>query len=219
MVQFWLTRTGGRRVSDRPKVEPVVGAHRMVGAGRARRGRTPARPGRARPLTRLTVVSLAAHLVFELAAGVGMPLASILGPYAAAGVWTLTTGGTWRLAAGGRESDDALLSAVNGFGAAAVTAHLVGWPTRRTRTGLPWLEECEGLERGLMPYYNSILYLSAGAALLATVRENRTAPRRLPAAVLALVPALVAFQHWEHRRLLQEARTRGAWWNRRLQRR
>jgi hypothetical protein len=189
----------------------------VLTGGRARRGRAPVRASGHRPLTRLTVASLAGHLLFELVAGVGMPLASILGPYAAAGVWTLTTGGAWRLAAGGQESDDAVLSAVNGFGAAAVTAHLAGWPTRRTRTGLPWLQECEGLERELMPYYNSILYLSAGAALLATVRENRTAPRYLPVAMLGLVPTLIAFQHWEHRRLRRQARTRRAWWNRRLQ--
>lgn len=171
-----------------------------------------------RRLTRLTAASLAGHLVFELLAGVGMPLASILGPYTAAGVWSLATGGVWRLAAAGRESDDRILSAVNGFGLAAVTAHLAGWPTRRTRTGLPWLQECEGLERELMPYYNSVLYLSAVTALLATVRENRTAPKRLPIGMLGLVPALIAYQHWEHRRLLRQAQAHHAWWNRRLQR-
>lgn len=182
-----------------------------------RRGRACAHPTGRRRLTRLTAASLAGHLVFELLAGVGMPLASILGPYAAAGVWALATGGVWRLAAAGQESDDRVLSAVNGFGLAAVTAHLAGWPTRRTRTGLPWLQECEGLERKLMPYYNSVLYVSAAAALLATARENRTARKHLPMGMLGLVPALIAFQHWEHQRLVRQAQTRRAWWNRRLQ--
>jgi hypothetical protein len=180
------------------------------------RGRTPAQPAGRRPLTRLTAVSLAGHLVFELVAGVGMPLASILGPYAASGVWTLAIGAVWRVAKAGHDADDEVLSAVNGFGVAAVAAHLAGWPTRRTRTGLPWLRECEGLEPELMPYYNSILYFSAAAALMATARENRSAPRHLPLAMLGLVPALIGFQHWEHRRLQAQAQAHHRWWNRRL---
>jgi hypothetical protein len=134
-------------------------------------------------------------------------------------VWTLATRGAWRTARAGKESDDKLLSALNGFGVAAVTAHLAGWPTRRTKTGLPWLTECEGLGPEMMPYYNSVLYFSAATALLATARENRTAPIRLPLVMLGLTPALIAFQHWEHQRLREQARARPAWWNRRLSRR
>jgi hypothetical protein len=190
-----------------------------VTEGGSRRGRARSRLAGRRPLTRLTVAGLLGHLVFELAAGVGMPLASILGPYGAAGVWTLATGGAWRAAGAGQESDDEVLSAVNGFGIAAVTAHLAGWPTRRTRAGLPWLRECEGLGPELMPYYNAVLYFSAATALLATARENHRARIRLPLAMLGLVPALIAFQHWEHQRLLKQAHARPAWWNRRLSRR
>jgi hypothetical protein len=41
-----------------------------------------------RPLTRLTAAATAAHVFFELFAGVGMPLASLLGPApAAAALW------------------------------------------------------------------------------------------------------------------------------------
>ena len=170
-----------------------------------------------RPLTRLTVVSLAGHVVFELGAGVGLPLASVLGPYAATGFWTVVTGGV--LTASGRdESADNLLAAANGFGLAAISAHLLGWPHRRTRTGLPWLEDCEGLGPELMPFYNPILYLSGVAGVLALVRENRTARGYLPVAMLGLVPGLIAFQHWEHRRLRRQAHTRPGWWNRRLRR-
>lgn len=193
MARQWLTRSE-RRCPDR------------------------ANPAGRRPLTRLAVASLVGHLAFELVAGVGMPLASIIGPYAAAGVWTLTTGGVWRVARAGQQSDDEVLSAVNGFGVAAVAAHLAGWPTRRTRIGLPWLQECEGLERELMPYYNLILYFSAAAALMATARENRTARTHLPLAMLGLVPALIGYQHWEHQRLLRQAYARPGWWNRRLRR-
>ncbi|PSK66017.1 hypothetical protein B0E53_02054 [Micromonospora sp. MH33] len=149
-------------------------------------------PAGRRPLTRLTVVSLAGHVAFELGAGVGMPLASLIGPYAAAGFWTLVTAGVLA-ASTDDESADPLLAAANGFGIAAVSAHLLGWPTRRTRTGLPWLEDCEGLGPELMRYYNPILYLSGAAGLLAIARENRTARRYLPLAMLGLAPALVAF--------------------------
>ncbi|MCW3813999.1 hypothetical protein ONA91_05960 [Micromonospora sp. DR5-3] len=168
-------------------------------------------------MTRLTVVSLAAHVAFELGAGVGMPLASVIGPYAAAGFWTLVTGGV--LTATARdESVDTLLAAANGFGLAAVSAHLLGWPTRRSRAGVPWLVDCEGLGPELMRFYNPILYTSAVAGLLAVAGENPTARRRVPVAMLGLVPALVAYQHWEHRRLRRQAHTRPAWWNRRLRR-
>jgi hypothetical protein len=198
----------------------LTGAAPMMTGGRSRRGsrdRSPQGPAGRRPLTRLTVASLAAHVVFELGAGVGMPLASVIGPYAAAGFWTLATGGVW-VASARDASTDKVLAAANGFGLAAVSAHLLGWPTRRTRTGLPWLEDCEGLGPELMPFYNPILYLSGSAGLLAIVRENRTAPVQLPMAMLGLVPALIAYQHWEHRRLRRQAHTRPAWWNRRLRR-
>ncbi|HEX7745164.1 MAG TPA: hypothetical protein VF462_07875 [Micromonosporaceae bacterium] len=176
-----------------------------------------AKPVGRRPLTRLTVASLAAHVVFELGAGVGLPLASVLGPSAATGFWTLVTGGVW-VASARDASADKVLAAANGFGLAAISAHLLGWPTRRTRTGLPWLQDCEGLGPELMPFYNPILYFSGATGLLAIVRENRTAPVQLPMAMLGLSPALIAYQHWEHRRLRRQAHTRPGWWNRRLQR-
>jgi hypothetical protein len=156
-------------------------------------------------------------VAFEMGAGVGLPLASVLGPYPAAGFWTLVTGGVLVASTRGASADK-VLAAANGFGIAANSAHLLGWPTRRTRTGLPWLEDCEGLGPELMPYYNPILYVSGAAGLLAVVRENRTARPYLPMAMLGLVPGLIAFQHWEHRRLLRQARTRRGWWNRRLRR-
>ncbi|MFU8874572.1 hypothetical protein [Micromonospora sp. SL4-19] len=184
---------------------------------RDRRRRIPAESAWRRPWTRLTVASLLGHVAFELGAGVGMPLASVVGPYAAAGFWTLLGGGVW-VASAHDASADKVLAAANGFGLAAVSAHLLGWPTRRTRTGLPWLEDCEGLGHELMPYYNSILYFSGATGLLAVVRENRTARVYLPMAMLGLVPVLIAYQHWEHRRLRRQAHTRPRWWNRRLRR-
>jgi hypothetical protein len=150
----------------------------MMTGGRSRRDsrdRSPAGPTGHRPLTRLTVASLAAHVVFELGAGVGMPLASVIGPYVATGFWALATSGVW-VASARDASTDKVLAAANGFGIAAVSAHLLGWPTRRTRTGLPWLEDCEGLGPELMPFYNPILYLSGSVGLLAILRERTALP-------------------------------------------
>ncbi|MEU4482906.1 hypothetical protein AB0F68_33370 [Micromonospora sp. NPDC023966] len=158
---------------------------------------------------------MAAHVFFELAAGVGMPLASVIGPYRAATVWGLCTTGVWRTAGSTSPSADRLLAAANGFGLAAVIAHLAGWPSR-TRFGVPWLQDCEGLGPDLMRYYNPIIYFSGLTCLLAILRENRAAPAGLPALMLGLVPALVIMQHAEHRRLKAQARLHRSWWNRRL---
>src|SRR5215207_10071972 len=140
-------------------------------------------PGR-RPLTRLATAGAAGHVFFELAAGVGMPLASLLGPGPAAGLWAGYTAGVWRIAAHRAPSADRALAVVNAVSLAAVIAHFSGWP-RRTRFGLAWLEDCEGLGPELMPIYNPVLYLSGAAALGALLAENRTASRRLPLLVVA----------------------------------
>jgi hypothetical protein len=169
-------------------------------------------------MTRLATVGVAAHVFFELAAGVGMPFASVLGPVPAAALWAVGTGGVCRVAATRPPSSDSALAFINGVSLAAVIAHLTAWPSRRTRLGLPWLEDCEGLGRELMPIYNPIIYFSGVTALIALAVENRTAPRRLPLLLgIGLVPVLVRAQHGEFRRLQQRARSRPGWWNRRLQ--
>jgi hypothetical protein len=170
-----------------------------------------------RPLTRLATAGLAGHVFFELAAGVGLPFASVLGPGPAAVGWATASGALWRTAGRPAPSGDRVLAVANGVGLAAVVAHLAGWPRRRTGLGLPWLADCEGLGPELMPLYNPILQLSGMGALGGLLRENRSAPRWLGWVPLGLVPALVRVQHAEHRRLLEQARTRPGWWNRRLQ--
>ena len=169
-----------------------------------------------RPWTRLASVALAGHVYFELAAGVGMPSASVLGPAPAAAAWAAGTGWVQR-AAGSSSSRDTALAVVNGTGLAAVVAHLAGWPRRRTRLGLPWLTDCEGLGPALMRWYNPLVHAGGVAALIALIAENRTAPRWAGPAPLALVPVLIAVQHAEHRRLRELARRQPGWWNRRLQ--
>ncbi len=174
-------------------------------------------PGR-RPLTRLATAGLAAHVFFELGAGVGLPTASVLGPAPAAGAWALGTRAVWRAAARRPASGDAAFAAWNVLGLAAVVAHFTGWPRTHTKVGVPWLRDCEGLGPELMRFYNPILYVSGAACLAALATENRSAPRWLPLVTPALVPVLIRVQHAEHERLKRWARGRPAWWNRRIAR-
>ncbi|GAB3331638.1 hypothetical protein RMN56_22600 [Micromonospora halotolerans] len=168
-------------------------------------------------MTRLATAGVAAHVFFELGAGVGMPTASILGPVPAAGLWALGAATVWRAAGSYPPSSDAAFAACNGIGLAAVIAHLQGWPRERGYLGLPRLRECEGMGPELMTFYNPILYVSGGAAVAGLVWENRSAPRYLPLLALALVPMLIVLQHAEHLRLKDLAQRRPGWWNRRLQ--
>ena len=190
----------GGRSGTRGRRRPVASAARQLSAGR--------------PWTRLAAAGLAGHVFFELGAGVGMPLASVVGPAPAAGLWTAAT--AWVERSAGAPGRDTPLAVTNGLGLAAVVAHLTGWPRRRTRLGLPWLIECEGLGADLMPWYNAILYAGGVAAAIAVTTENRTAPRWAGLAPLALVPVLIRVQHTEHRRLVHIARRRPRRWNRRL---
>jgi hypothetical protein len=172
-----------------------------------------------RPLTRLSTCALAAHVLFELAAGVAMPGASVLGPARAGAAWATGLTVVWRSAGSRSTSADRALALWNGVGVAAVGAHLLAWPTRRTRAGLPWLCDCEGLGPELMRVYNPILYVSGVAAAAAIVRENRSASRLLPVLAVAVIPALAVAQRAEHERLRAIADRHPAWWNRRLQER
>jgi hypothetical protein len=171
---------------------------------------------RRRPLTRVTAASTAGHVFFELAAGVGMPLTSLLGPVPAATAWAVGTATAWRAAGTRPTADDPAFTVLNSVSLAAVIAHLIGWPRRRTRLGIPWLTDCEGLGPRLMPYYNPILYVSGTAAVAGLLLENDSAPRSLPLLTPPLVPLLVAAQRAEHRRLKAIAAARPGWWNRRL---
>lgn len=180
----------------------------------------PARPRLAvrtnRPQTQITTIGLAAHVFFELAAGVGMPLASVLRPAPAAALWGSSSWLAWRAARKASPSADPMFGLLNAAGLAAVVAHLSSWPSRRTRLGLPWLEDCEGLGPDLMWAYNPILYATGAAAVLALLRENRSAPAALMLLPPVLAPVFAAAQHAEFRRLQRLAESQPGWWNRRL---
>jgi hypothetical protein len=169
-----------------------------------------------RPCTRGAIVGLAAHVFFELGAGVGLPAASVLGPLPAATLWAGSTVAALRGAARAPVSGDTGFAIGNAAALTVVLGHLTGWPRRSTVLGLPWLTDCEGLGRELMPAYNAILYSSGAAALAALLAENRCARRPVTLLPLLFVPIVVRAQRAEHRRLLRNARQRPRWWNRRL---
>jgi len=166
-----------------------------------------------RPFTRVATLGLAGHVSFELAAGVGLPLASVIGPVPAAGLCAASTASTLRAEERRPRTEDRLFGLVNGFGIAAVIAHYSAWPRRRTRTGLPWLADCEGLGPELMP---AIPYVSGSAALAGLLRESRGGRLLGGALAVGIVPVLMAGQRWEFRRLQDQAQRRPQWWNRRL---
>jgi hypothetical protein len=172
---------------------------------------------RRRPWTRAATVGTGAHILYELAAGVGMPLAARIGPGLAAALWS--AGGVAAFRAAGRcpRSGDTAFAVLDGAFLAAVIAHFTGWP-RTEVAGLPWLTECEGLDGRLMPPYNLILYASAIAAVGGLV-ENRRGTVWGAMVPVVMVPWLVAEQKREFTLMCAEAGQHPAWWNRRLGRR
>src|SRR3954451_1977403 len=165
-----------------------------------------------RPWTRVGIVAMAAHVFYELAAGVGMPGASRLGPAGAAGLWGAGTVAAFDRA--GRPGADAGFAVLNGTFLAAVLAHFAAWP--RVRPGVPWLAECEGLSGRLMPAYNVVLLVS-GVCAVGGLREHRGEAALGLAAPVLLTPLAAAMQHREHASLLLLADRHPGWWNRRLQ--
>lgn len=170
-----------------------------------------------RPWTRLGVVSIGAHVCYELGAGVALPAASVVGPAPAAALWT--TGAVCSYTAARRRDrrSDMVFALLNGVFLSAVAAHFIYWP-KRWMGPVPYLIECEGMRGRVVAPYNGILYVSAIAAAAGLV-ENGRAGRRGAAVPLALVPALLRMQRIEFGRLRTQAQHHPGWWNRRLQNR
>lgn len=169
-----------------------------------------------RPWTRAGTVATGSHLFYELGCGVAMPYASRLGAGPAAVLWGVGTASAFRAAGRRPRSEDPAFAVLNGVYLSAVLGHFAAWPRKRV-AGVPWLIECEGMSGRLMPAYNVILYSSAVAAVGGFV-ENRRGLRWGLLVPLA-VPVLVIGQRREFARLVEQARLRPRWWNRRLQRR
>lgn len=144
-----------------------------------------------------------------------MPLASRVGVTAATTGYAVSSVAAYR-AAGHLPSPrgDRRFAVANGLFVSAVISHFTSWPRTR-RAGLPWLTECEGLEGRVMGPYNTLLYVSAVAAIGGAV-ENRREWRWFALTPLLVVPMLRAEIPPEYQRLLTQAAQRPRWWNRRL---
>jgi hypothetical protein len=154
------------------------------------------------------------HVLYELVAGVAVPLASRVGVAPAAALFGAGTVAAYTEAGRRPPTSDPAFCALNGLYLAAVLGHFVTWPSTR-RFRLPWLTECEGLRGPVIQPYNAILHLSWIAAIAGLI-ENRHG-RRWGALVPAIVtPVLVRVTPHEYQRLLDRARLRPRWWNRRL---
>jgi hypothetical protein len=170
-----------------------------------------------RPWTRLGVVSMGAHVFYELGAGVAMPFASLAGPVPAATGWAVGTIAAWRAANQLNERYNTAVCVMNGMFLTAALAHFIYWP-KGWVGGIPYLTECEGLHGRILLPYNNILYLSAVSAVAGLAENGRRAGLRGAAVPLIGVPVLLRVQRIEFQRLRTQARRRPGWWNRRLQR-
>lgn len=169
-----------------------------------------------RPWTRAAAVLTGSHVFYELGAGVAVPLAPHVGIAPAAGLFAAATVAAVREAGRRPPAADPAFGALNGLYLAAVAGHFASWPRRRGGP-FPWLRECEGLRGAVLQPYNAILHLSWMAALGGLV-ENRTGRRWGVAAAALVAPMLVRVTPAEYARLLDQARRRPRWWNRRLHR-
>lgn len=146
----------------------------------------------------------------------GIPLASRIGVAPAAGLFA---GGAFAAVREARRRPppaDPVFCALDGLYLAAVGGHFGSLPRRR-RADLPWLTRCEGLRGPVLQPYNVILHLSWMSAI-GGLAENRSGRRWGVVLPILLVPGLVRVTATEYARLLEQARRRPRWWNRRLQR-
>ena len=167
-----------------------------------------------RPWTRAGSLAVGAHVFYELAAGVSMPLASRLGISPAAVLYGTATAASYREAGRRPPSADPAFNALNGLYLGLVAGHALTWPRRWA--GVPWFRECEGLRGPVLTPYNLILQLSWMAAVGGIV-ENRRGRCWGALVPVLVVPVLARAAPREFDRLVEQARQRPRWWNRRLQ--
>ena len=160
-----------------------------------------------RPFTALSVLGVAAHNIFELAAGVGLVFQPQLGLRGSSAFWALALPGQL----GVMNRWDPARAFLLGSNLAGVAVHFVLWPVDWRRVP-PLLTDAEGMGSRALPWYNALLYawLAVTAAALATETRRR---RWAVLGLLAVWPLRASATH-HFRWLKEEARDRPAWWNR-----
>jgi hypothetical protein len=171
-----------------------------------------------RPFHLMAVLGMAAHNVFELAAGVGLILQPQLGLRGASALWGGALPATAFVAGRGSERWEGPLAVGLGGALGAVVVHYVVWPWR-LRRGIPVLTEAEGLRGRALAAYNLLLLAWGTVALFGLSRETPGRHRTLVAlsAVGTVASGLAPgpFNINNHFKWLREqARSDPAWWNR-----
>ena len=157
-------------------------------------------------------LSTTTHQVLELALGtgiIGQAQAGFPGALAASTVMDTA----WIVAARSKRPPERLLAFGAGVAIMTPLLHFTLFPWKAKR-GIPVLTEAEGLPQSVMPLYNAILYVWAGAGVLAALRDT---PRRyLPLVVAGIVAVIgirpTAKQHFAWMEV--EAKRNPKWWNR-----
>jgi hypothetical protein len=124
-----------------------------------------------RPFGALAAVGTAAHHGFELRAGVGLVFEPFLGRRGALALWAVALPAWILMAARGSRRFEPSLAFNAGSALAGALVHFVQWPWS-LRSGLPTLEEAEGLTHEQLPAYNAILQSWVAAAALALAVET-----------------------------------------------
>lgn len=165
-----------------------------------------------RPFAAASTLGLFAHNAFETRAGVGLVFEPQLGRRGATALWsTLIPLGLLAAARGGQRAER--LSAFNaGIGVAGVAVHFKAWPWSR-HSGLPMLDEAEGLRDDQLPAYNAVLWAWGLASALSLLTEARRGSRGFAVAGLLGFPILLASARHHFRWAREQARLEPGRWS------
>jgi hypothetical protein len=136
-----------------------------------------------RPFSALAALGTAAHHGFETYSGVGLVFEPFLGRRGAAVLWSAGIPAWLLMAARGSGRWANVLAFNAGSSLAGSLVHFVLWPWSLT-SGIPTLDEAEGLTDDQLPAYNAILLGWMAASALALALETPRSAR--PAALAGL---------------------------------
>jgi hypothetical protein len=144
-----------------------------------------------RPFALGSTLGAIAHHGFETRAGVGLVFEPQLGRRGAYALWGALFPLTLLSAAREGTTNERLAAINSGIGAAGVAVHFAAWPWS-LHSGVPLLDEAEGLTEEQLPAYNSVLWFWGACSVLSLAVEASPRSRRLGLAAAAInFPALL----------------------------
>jgi hypothetical protein len=148
-----------------------------------------------RPFSALAALGTAAHHGFETYSGVGLVFEPFLGRRGAAVLWSAAIPAWLLMAARGSGRWANVLAFNAGSSLAGSLVHFVLWPWSLT-SGIPTLDEAEGLTDDQLPAYNAILLGWMAASALTLALETPRSAR--PAALAGLASGELLRRSAEH---------------------